>query len=146
VPPAPTPPARSSANSDEGSDLKYQLVLQWPGVSTADYDRLLSLEEAIRDGHDFGSGEMNIFIHTDNPKSECEKIKSLLVAGKNMRATSTYPLPQRGQVAFLVLTDTGVFTASASQEELSSHRHPPSKLGDAAQAIITQYQLIENDK
>jgi hypothetical protein len=46
--------------------MTYQLVRQWPGVSTADYDRLLALEEAIRDGwedigivdgHEFGSGE-----------------------------------------------------------------------------------------
>ena len=73
--------------------MKYQLVLQWLGASTADYDRLISLEEAIRDGlgdmdivdgHDFGSGEMNMFIHTDNPKSAFEKIKTLLAVGKNM--------------------------------------------------------------
>ena len=71
--------------------MKYQLVLQWLGASTADYDRLISLEEAIRDGvgdmdivdgHDFGSGEMNIFIHTANPKSALEKIKTLLAVGK----------------------------------------------------------------
>jgi hypothetical protein len=52
---------------------------------------LLSLEEAIRDGlgdidivdgHDFGSGEMNMFIHADNPKSAFEKIKTLLAVGK----------------------------------------------------------------
>jgi hypothetical protein len=57
--------------------MKYKLVLQWPGVSVADYDRLILLEETIRDGledvgivggHDFGSGEMNIFVHTDNPQ------------------------------------------------------------------------------
>jgi len=78
--------------------MKYQLVLQWPGVSTADYDRLISLEEAIRDGlgdidivdgHGFGSGGMNIFIHTDNPKSAFEKIKTLLAVGKNMRELKT---------------------------------------------------------
>jgi len=74
--------------------MKYQLVLQWPSASAADYDRLISLEEAIRDGlgdidivdgRDFGCGEMNIFIHTDNPKSALEKIKALLAVGKNMR-------------------------------------------------------------
>ena len=32
----------------------------------------------IVDGHDFGSGEMNIFVHTDNPKSAFEKIKALV--------------------------------------------------------------------
>jgi hypothetical protein len=74
--------------------MKYQLVLQWPGISVADYDRLISLEETIRDGlgdvgivdgHDFGSGEMNIFVHTDNPESAFEKIKALLAARDNLQ-------------------------------------------------------------
>jgi len=75
--------------------------------------------------------------------------KMVSVAGEfqsQMLATSTYPLPQRGQVTFYVLTDTGVFTACVPQDELSSHRHPLSKLGDAAQEIITQYRLIEKKK
>src|SRR4029077_17813825 len=54
-----------------------------------------------------------------------------------MRATDTFPLPGRGQIIFYALTDAGVFSASAPQEELSSHRHPLSKMGDAAQDIIT---------
>jgi hypothetical protein len=64
----------------------------------------------------------------------------------HMRATSSYPVPQTGHVVFYVLTDAGLFTASASEEELSSHRHPFSKLGDAAQEIITQYRLIQQPK
>jgi hypothetical protein len=58
-------------------------------------------------------------------------------------ATTTYPLPRRAEVIFYFLTDAGVFTANAPEEELSSHRHPLSKLGDAAQNIITQYRLIQ---
>jgi hypothetical protein len=33
------------------------------------------------DGHDFGSAEMDIFIHTGISKSACEKIKTLLDFG-----------------------------------------------------------------
>lgn len=52
------------------------LVLQWPGSSEADFDALISMEQRLEvaldeygsvDGHDFGSGEMNIFIETDMP-------------------------------------------------------------------------------
>jgi hypothetical protein len=57
--------------------------------------------------------------------------------------TKTYALPREAQVIFYFLTDVGAFTASASQEELSSSRHPLSKLGDAGQDIITQYRLIQ---
>ena len=60
-----------------------------------------------------------------------------------MRATTSYPLPQRGQVTFYLLTDAGVFTASAPDEDLRSHRSPLYKLGDAAQTIITEYRLIQ---
>jgi hypothetical protein len=56
--------------------VRYILVLQWPGDSEADFDALISMEEQVGatlgryssvDGHDFGSGEMNIFINTDRP-------------------------------------------------------------------------------
>jgi hypothetical protein len=54
-----------------------------------------------------------------------------------MHLTTTYPLPARGQVTFYVLTDAGVFTASASDDDLRNHRSPLYKLGDSAQSIIT---------
>lgn len=57
--------------------MKFILVLQWPAASEADYDALISMEDRLEadldeahgyvDGHDFGSGEMNLFIHTNFP-------------------------------------------------------------------------------
>lgn len=57
--------------------MRYILVLQWPAASEADYDALIAMEDTLEaaltnahgfvDGHDFGSGQMNIFIHTDQP-------------------------------------------------------------------------------
>ncbi|MDQ4504628.1 hypothetical protein [Sinomonas sp. ASV322] len=57
--------------------MRYILVLQWAGESEADYEALIAMEDALEgalpdvhgfvDGHDFGSGEMNIFVHTDRP-------------------------------------------------------------------------------
>ncbi|HSN36223.1 MAG TPA: hypothetical protein VLT34_07730 [Arthrobacter sp.] len=57
--------------------MQYILVLQWPAHSEADYDALIAMEDALEcalpaahgfvDGHDFGAGEMNIFVHTDDP-------------------------------------------------------------------------------
>ncbi|WP_203338307.1 hypothetical protein [Nocardioides limicola] len=57
--------------------MEFILVLQWPTASEADYDALIAMEYALEtdlaeahgyvDGHDFGSGEMNLFIHTDLP-------------------------------------------------------------------------------
>ena len=56
--------------------MRYILILQWPGDSEADFDALISMEKQVEnalglgasvDGHDFGSGEMNIFVETDRP-------------------------------------------------------------------------------
>ena len=67
--------------------MKYQLVLQWPASSMNDYDAMIEVEDVLVeklseasevDGHDAGVGEVNIFIHTDNPKSAFEEIKIIL--------------------------------------------------------------------
>jgi hypothetical protein len=63
-----------------------------------------------------------------------------------MRLTTTYPLPQRGYVTFYVLTDAGVFTATASEDEMKTHKSPLYKLGDSAQTIITEYRMMQHDK
>jgi hypothetical protein len=63
-----------------------------------------------------------------------------------MRRVTSYPLPGSGEVVFYVLTDAGVFSASASEKELSAHRPRLSKLGDALQEIMTQYCLIQTAK
>lgn len=93
-------------------------------------------------GGSIGGGQSH-----DSIRKAAQKMVSIAAAFQpQMRATDTYPLPQQGQVTFYVLTDAGVFTATAPQEELSSHRNPLSKLGDAAQDIIAQYRLIEKSK
>jgi hypothetical protein len=67
--------------------MQYQVVLQLPASSIKDYDEMVELEEAIRgsletlgivDGHDAGSGEMNIFILTNHPMPAFERIKQIL--------------------------------------------------------------------
>jgi hypothetical protein len=63
-----------------------------------------------------------------------------------MRPTTTYPLPQSGQVTFYVRTDVGVLTATAPEDNLRSHRSPLYKLGDSAQTIVTEYRLMQQSK
>ena len=56
--------------------MRYQLVLQFEANTMDDFDQLVILEDklidelgnvATVDGHDFGSGEFNIFVLTDEP-------------------------------------------------------------------------------
>ncbi len=71
--------------------MKYQLALQFPANSIADYDEMIALEDELIeklgsladvDGHDCGSGEMNIFVHTDEPKKVFETIRPVVVKRK----------------------------------------------------------------
>ena len=71
--------------------MKYQLVLQFSTKLIADYDEMVAVENELIeklnefakvDGHDFGSGEMNVFIHTDEPAKVFEMIKTSMVKRK----------------------------------------------------------------
>lgn len=58
------------------------------------YDRLLSIEETIRnrlgdlgvvDGHDIGSSEMSVFVHTDEPKRAFDRAIKLLGSRRDLQ-------------------------------------------------------------
>ncbi len=67
--------------------MKYQITLQFSGETEEDFNNLIEIEDRLIeeledkadvDGHDFGSGEMNIFILTNKPKEIFDKISSFL--------------------------------------------------------------------
>lgn len=69
------------------SSMKYQLVLQFEATGIEDFDGLIVLEEILIttlprkcrvDGHDFGMGEFNIFILTDDPESAFGDVRKVL--------------------------------------------------------------------
>ena len=76
--------------------------------------------------------------------------KMVAVAGDcqpHTRPTSEYPLPQKqGEVLFYLLTDAGIFTASAAKDDLTRPHQPLSKLHDAAQGIISEYRVMKEKK
>ena|ERR1700743_63207 len=65
--------------------LKFQLVIQFSATAPDKYDALIELEAALIaesgifvDGHDFGMGEFNIFIHTNEPETTFELAAELI--------------------------------------------------------------------
>jgi hypothetical protein len=82
--------------------MKYSLVLQLPANDITDYDKLIEIEDALEkylyglanvDGHDCGSGEMNIFIFTDKPEETFEKAKFIIkAAGLLIELSAAYRL------------------------------------------------------
>lgn len=72
--------------------MKYLLVIQFAVSDSDDFDSLIELEDKITneiepahevDGHDFGMGEFNIFIFTDDP------VEASLQARKNIPQNDT---------------------------------------------------------
>jgi hypothetical protein len=63
-----------------------------------------------------------------------------------MNVTSTFPLPETGQVRFYVLTDAGVYTATAGVADLQTGQSPFSKLGNAMQGVVTEYRIFQEKK
>ena len=67
--------------------MDYQLVFQFKDDACLDFDKMVELEDDLQqlvepladvDGHDMGSGEINIFILTDDPVGTFERAKPLL--------------------------------------------------------------------
>jgi hypothetical protein len=76
--------------------MKFQVVLQWPASETSDYDEMVDVEDLLIerltercevDGHDFGSNEANIFVHTNDPQRAFEEIRAILSGHKLWPAT-----------------------------------------------------------
>jgi len=58
-----------------------------------------------------------------------------------MSATSEYPVAEKGQVIFYVMTDSGVFTAKASAIDLKTGSGQFVPLWRAMQNVVTEYRL-----
>ena len=68
--------------------MKFVLVMQWPFHDISDLDHLVAFEKLLRfrlprrivrvDGHDVGSGEMNIFLFTDKPQRALDECRALI--------------------------------------------------------------------
>ena len=78
---------RTEAEPPEKENMAYQLVLQFKGNTIPDFHSLVTLEEKLQrivepiaevDGHDIGSGEINIFVLTADPVGTFERAKTLL--------------------------------------------------------------------
>ena len=67
--------------------MNFQVVLQWPASSVNDFDRIIAVEDLLTekltelsevDGHDFGSDQADIFVHTDDPHRTFNEIRTIL--------------------------------------------------------------------
>jgi hypothetical protein len=54
-----------------------------------------------------------------------------------MKPTKSFPFPEAGRIKFYVLTQDGVYTAEAAEQELTGRRHALSPLFFAGNDVLT---------
>ena len=80
--------------------------------------------------------------HESIRNAALKTVEAAAAAQPLMHRTSEYPLPAQGQVSFYVVTDAGVFTATAARDDLVNNRGPFSALAAEAQTIVSEYQRV----
>jgi hypothetical protein len=63
-----------------------------------------------------------------------------------MKLVTNHPLPAAGNTSFYVVTGAGIYSATASTEEIERGQHPLYGLYAASQNVITQYRLNQSAK
>ena len=90
-----------------------------------------------------GGGTIGGIAHETIRKAAQQMVQIASQFQPQMKQTTAFPPPQKGETIFYVLTDGGVFSASAVEEELGENRHPLSRLFHAGQAVISEFRLID---
>lgn len=144
--------------------MKYQLVLQLPAHSTDDFDKLVALEDQLIDslgkkhdvdGHDFGSGAMNIFIITNQPMKAFEISKpvfqrkrllgKLTAACRKMKGedyTVVWPVDYSGKFELMSSDSNGLSPAELIKalkkgvKSLQSEANPDAEIIEGYHSVI----------
>ena len=61
---------------------------------------------------------------------------------EHLSPCETFPIPEPAQTTFYVLTDSGILTGGAAENDLGYGRHALSPLFHAGHEVITQLRLI----
>ena len=133
-------PAGASANEPWGvlMDTSFTDGNSYTVLAVADGNASIYLSS--------GGGFLGGVGHESIRKAAKAMVSTAKTFQPKMALTTSYPLPKGGHTTFYVLTDAGVFTATASQEALGRKQHELSPLFYAAQEVITQYRLIHERK
>ena len=91
--------------------MKFQLILQFPAKEMKQFDELVALEEGLIqalssesevDGHDFGSGEFNIFVLTNHLR-ETFNVARKLIQQTSFQQQLRAAYRERGKDDFVIL-------------------------------------------
>ena len=129
-------------------DPATEPTVPWGIVMETGYPEGSATLVALSDGSAsiyLSSGGGSIGGGTHETINKAAKAMVSLAAKFQPQATSTkeFPLPKNGQTVFYLLTDAGVSTISAAEQDLGEERHAWSPLFYAGHEVITQYLRID---
>lgn len=99
-----------------GEKMNYQLVIQFPETLPGGLDELIKIEDELVmevtnadvDGHDIGSGEMNIFILTENPLDTFEQTKNVLMKKNQLMSHASIAYRRLDEEDYICLWPEGI--------------------------------------
>lgn len=93
-----------------------------------------------------GGGVVGGGAHESVGKSVLQFSKKADQFVRDCKKTTIYPTPIQGQTIFYILTQQGVYTAQAPEDDLGNQENPLSPLFNAGQDVITELRLTTDKK
>jgi len=122
-------------------------VLAWGTLMETGYDGVTATLFALFDGTtslylSTGGGVIGGQGHEPVRRANAAFLKQTNDSLEHLSPCETFPIPSSAHTVFYVLTDSGILTGGALENDLGSGRHPLSPLFYAGHEVITQLRLV----
>ena len=139
--------ALSTNRTDNGISAPSPAAPGWGILMETGYDVATATLFALIDGttslyFSNGGGMLGGQGHEAVRKANAAFINQANRSSQHLKRCETFPLPEAGHTIFYVLTDSGVVTGGAPENDLGYGRHPLSILFHAGHEVISQLRLI----
>jgi hypothetical protein len=136
---------------DIGINLPTNEIAVWGVLMETGYAKAIVTLVSLADGtvslyFSNGGGIIGLGPHAGPHQASEALLKAAPTFLGSTEPTSNFPLPQQTETRFYLLTNRGVFTASAREEDLGKDRSPLSPLFYKAQDLITQIRLVNEQQ
>lgn len=122
----------------------------WGVLMETDYDGMTASLFALLDGttslyFSNGGGVIGGHAHEEVRQANAAFIQAGNKFKNDLQPCNSYPIPETNCTVFYVLTDAGILTAGAPENDFGNGAHLLSPLFYAGHDVITQLRLISND-
>jgi len=119
----------------------------WGTLMETGYDSVTVTLAALSDGSTSlyfsnGGGVIGGHSHEGVRRANSAFIKQANHSLPDLKRCETFPIPEPAHTVFYVLTDSGILTGGALEDDLGYGRHQLSALFHAGHEVITQLRMI----